>query len=104
MHLVRNPLDVVNSLIGTGLLDNERRVEMGAYRLYVERWCPQVFDVPDLIRRTCLFYLEWNRMIGGDPVKIEDLTDIRLNQRSRADLTWDDIPELVPIAIEYKYL
>ena len=104
IHLVRNPLDVVKSLVGGSLFDDQRRDEAGAYRLFVEKWCPQAFAVTDPTRRSCIFYVAWNRMIGGEPVRIEDLTDIRLNQRPRADLTWDDIPELEQIGAAYGYL
>jgi hypothetical protein len=104
IHLVRNPLDVINSLVGIGFFDDDLRPLHGSYRRFAERWCPQAFKPDRPLRRACRFYLEWDRTIDGQVVRIEDLTDTRLNTGHRAHFTWDDIPELVEVGTEYGYI
>jgi GT2 family glycosyltransferase len=125
VHLLRNPLDVINSLVGIGFFDDTQRAAHGPYRDYAEQHCPQAFLPNSPAERAATFVVDWNRRI--EPwaklrAKVEDLTPqavqtiaqtvgsdpallfvekqlatvpTDLNHRPRAALGWDDVPDRV---------
>lgn len=123
VHLLRNPLDVVNSLVGIGFFDPN--VDHGAYRDYAKRWCPQAFQTADPVVAAASFVVEWGRMIepyANLTWKVEELNaeQIRglllnvggspalpfiekgigkvpkdVNHRRRAGLAWGDMPDFL---------
>ena len=133
VHLVRHPLDVINSLTGIGFFTDEQHGPyVGHARAHV--------DLPeDPVEAAMRFYVEWNRMIepyadqfirveeasGEDfstiayaagarhsPVDFQEALSViskNWNSRGRAELTWDDLPagdlksELEQMGKEYGY-
>ena len=116
VHLVRNPLDVVNSLVGIGFFSNP------AHGAYAEHARAHV-DLPeDEVEAAMRFYVDWNHMIephADQFIRVEDITPEDLakiayaagarhspvdfqealtaiptnwNSRKRAELGWDDLP------------
>lgn len=123
LHLLRNPLDVVNSLVGIGFFDDDQKEAHGEYRAFAEMHCPHAFLPLDPIERAVTFVIDWNTRIepwADLRVKVEDLTPAavqvalaefgsepqlpfiekqmakvptNVNSRPRASLTWDDMPQ-----------
>jgi hypothetical protein len=64
LHVVRNPLDVVNSFVGIGLFDESHdTAEVLPYREYARQHAPEVFELEDPVERAMAWYVFWNRMI-----------------------------------------
>ena len=132
VHLLRNPLHVVNSLLGIGFFNPE--IDHGKYREYARRYCPQAFQTDDPILAAATFVVEWNRMITPyadltfrvEELKAEDIhgllhrqggtpslpfvtkkmatVPLDVNHRSRAEYGWDRMPAfLVEHGMELGY-
>lgn len=132
IRLLRNPLQVANSLLGIGFFDP--KTDHGKYREYARRWCPQAFETSDMRAAATRFIVGWDRMIrpyadltckveeldaehvhrllhtvGGSPSlpfvakhMAEVPTDV--NHRRRAEYGWGDMPaELSEHATETGY-
>lgn len=121
IHLHRDPLAVVNSLVGIGFFDPA--IDHGPYREFARQWCPQAFQTADPVEAATTFVIWWDSLIrpyADMSVKVEGLDPIILHQmlhlvgaepslayvqqhfgevphdvntRRRATLTWDDMPE-----------
>lgn len=138
VHLVRNPLDTVKSFVGIRFFDDSC-TSHGPYREFALEHCPEAFKLDDPTERAMAFYVLWNRRIephadvrvqvesvtaddlypavkaSGNmsmPWEIQqalDLVPSNVNTRTRAGLTWDDLPagrwrdELEMMAKEYGY-
>lgn len=75
LHLVRDPLDVLNSYVGLGFFEDEH--SHGAYRGYAERYAPGVFGHGDPLLRVMAFIVEWNRMVephADARMRVEELS------------------------------
>jgi hypothetical protein len=122
IHLVRNPLDVLNSFMGIGFFDDEAD-EHGHYRQFAELHCPEAFTEDTPLERACRFIVLWNAKIEPHRdvlVRVEDMrpavmrelmhlvgsdaaidfveanfdkVPTDINSRRRATYTWDDTPE-----------
>jgi len=132
IHLLRNPLAVVNSLVGIGFFNPD--VDHGAYREFARKWCPQAFRTDDMVLAAATLIIHWNRMIAPhadmtvrveeiDPPLLRDMLGLvgsnlgllqigrrfdrvgtDFNHRTRAQLGWDDMPsELADHAEELGY-
>lgn len=119
VHLVRHPLDVINSLVGIEFWTNPVHDE---YQTYAETHLPTVLEYDDPVEKSMVWWVEWNRLIepyADQRIRVEDVTPEDLsviaaeagarhspsdmlpalhripttvNHRPRADLTWDDLP------------
>ena len=122
IHLVRNPLHVVRSLVGVELFEDSGNTLHDPYQEFIKRhgaWSPTTDDPVELASR---FVVDWNDRIApyaDVTVRVEDLTPevlrgllervgskpalpfvekrfatvpLDLNARRRAVLEWSDVP------------
>lgn len=82
VHLVRNPLEVVRSMMGIGFFDRtnpgHKVYEDFAMAGVGEDWDAPPLDEAEHLDRVCAFIVRWNEMIeshGLARFRIEDLTD-----------------------------
>lgn len=133
LHLVRNPLHVVRSLVGMGFFDEALRDAHGPYVDYARSHIGGPLGDP--VAEACRFVVEWNRMIephahhrvqvetvtgedlvpvaraaGGHHAALElqeriDLIPTDINARPRAEhIGWADVTDdLRTLAEEYGY-
>lgn len=103
IHLVRNPMDVIASMTGSGFrnfaeafpVDYEDMPEHFIHESFLYKHVPELGDDMPQLDRACLFYMRWNEMIESsgrvglfhrieDPIK--PVTDIFGN----SDEVYDD--------------
>ena len=123
LHLVRHPLDVINSMVGIRLFDDEDVTEeRKPYQEFI-REHSTAWDEASPVERAMRFYVEWNRKIepyAHKRVRVEDVSGADLvdmfryagamhapweiqarlddvprdvNTRTRAELAWADLPD-----------
>lgn len=120
LHVVRHPLDVINSFLGIKFFEDPDA--HGKYADYSQTHAPEVWEHETPVERAMAWYVEWNKRIEGyahKRVRVEDLTgddlyDVvryagahhapwelqdfvdqvptHINSRERAQLTWGDLP------------
>jgi hypothetical protein len=99
LHLVRDPLDVINSMTGIGFFDDtlEAREAHGMWRLFAEEHAPQVFGLSDPVERAMAWYVEWNRLIeryADKRLQVETVTGEDLLDLVRASGAWHSPHEI----------
>ena len=65
LHLVRNPLEVLNSMEGIRFLDGGIAENNCLYERYARRFLPELESLPDRRERHMRFIVAWNRMVGA---------------------------------------
>lgn len=80
VHLVRNPLDTVSSLVAVKLFDDEFDDEFDGeavvpYREFIREHCPEAFAPDDPVERASEFYVRWNEKVepyATQRIRLED--------------------------------
>ena len=120
LHLVRHPLDVINSYTGIGFFDDGD--QHGGWSEFSRTHAPDVWEHDTPVERAMAWYVTWNRRIEEyahkrlqvEQVTGEELVDLvryagahhapweiqkyvdqvptHTNSRERAELTWEDLP------------
>jgi len=95
LHITRNPIDVISSLIGTGFWHNEDTVldsQHKPYRDYINKFIELKGRNP--IELSVEYYIKWNKLIENSRrnpiprVRIEDIKFMqRYNSRKREDVS-----------------
>lgn len=103
VHLVRNPLHTIASMIERGMFSREEHVSDVFIRQYAK-----VPDEGTQLRQLCKVWLAWNRMLSNwklPRIRIEDVANAPLKHvgGTHARLDWSDIPEVFTLAREYGY-
>ncbi len=98
IHLVRNPLDILNSLMGIEFFDpttTSGRVHK-KYRDFTYKHLPALYTQQCPMSKAIYYILHWNILIeqyAVATIRIEDIkTKVKLNSRKRANLTIKDLP------------
>lgn len=91
IHLVRNPLAVINSLVGIGFWDQPGHE---LYRNFVHHHYPQTRDSDDPIIKSMIYWYYSNKPLYKLPrIHLEDIKNLpQLNSRKRANVDWPDDP------------
>jgi len=63
LHLVRNPRDVIMSLLRIGFFDDEPSSHTQPYTAFAIRHCPELVGCRTSQERATMFYVAWNRRI-----------------------------------------
>jgi hypothetical protein len=95
LHLVRDPLAVVNARFGENKLADDHREHV--IRNFVRKHMPDVFvDAHDELGRTLLFVERWNRWLDRTPF---ELPHLRYARRRVEDISTD--PVLLDDVVEF---
>jgi len=95
LHLVRDPLAVVNARFGENKLSDDHHEHV--IRNFVRKHMPDVFtDAHDELGRTLLFVERWNRSLDRTP---EVRPDLRYSRRRVEDISGD--PEVLDDVVEF---
>lgn len=98
IHLVRDPLYVINSILGIRFFDNNPQGEdHQAHKEFVYKHLPTLDQNAVAEKQALQYWLLWNELIEPHAVariRIEDIdTKLRINQRPRANIKhWTDLP------------
>ena len=101
LHVVRDPLAVVNSYVGIGFFDHDYDHSHDRWRAFAEHHAPNVFTLDDPVTRAMAWYVEWNRRIephADRRIRIEDLTGddlVDLAQKIGKSLSLDELPDAI---------
>lgn len=110
IHLVREPLAVMNSMIGRYLFPDE--YADNAWRAWLRRQFPEAFVLETDLERAATLWLRWNEKVepyADDLLRVEDWGTSKVNSNEgRSTHTWDEIPralrdEVIAKAEEYGY-
>lgn len=94
IHLVREPLAVMNSMIGRKLFIDERIDHR--YRAFLRRHCPEAFERESAIERAAVWWLRWNERVepyADDLLRVEDWGRSMVNHNIRANHRLDELPD-----------
>ena len=103
VHLVRNPLHTIASMVERGMFNRGNHVS----DVFIRRYA----DVPDegtQLQKLCAVWLAWNRMLSDlklPRIRIEDVANAPVKHiaGTHATLDWSDIPEVFALARKYGY-
>lgn len=106
LHLVRDPVAVINSLVGMKFWKDQ---EHEHYREFIYKHLKSVNPSDSPILQSVQYWVGWNHRVSeAHPVarlRIEDIhTSTRLNGRTRASLTSEDIREYLPTVLKASFM
>lgn len=110
IHLIRHPLAVIRSIVGTGFfnLQHQENLLHEPFRNFLYDYMPELEKLPPELAAT-EYWIGWNEMITNasiPAIRIEDIINAPIiNSRTRADISWKDIanPRLEKLTKLYGY-
>ena len=107
IHIVRNPLDVINSIVGIEFFDLTSHFASGhkPYRDFALKFTNIKSGLTEL-ETTIHYYLQWTAPLDDYPrIRIEDIKGApRANSRDKEEHDYDSIKNEVPIDLYHKLL
>jgi hypothetical protein len=101
IHLVREPLAVMNSMIGRKLF----KEGPSRYRAFLREHCPEAFVPESPIERAAIWWLRWNERVepyASDLLRVESWGHSLVNHNVRANHTLDELPDDLHEAVVLK--
>jgi len=87
LHVLRDPLRVVNSFVGVGFFDDDPAAVHVPYVEFAKGWAPEVWELGSPVERAVAWWVVWNELIAPFAdlwVRLEDVTGVDLVGVARA--------------------
>jgi hypothetical protein len=88
IHLVRSPIDVMNSMVGKKWFGPQLGGHPGVWQAWLSRHCPEAFEPEDPLERAATWWLRWNERV--EPYA-DDLLRVETWGKGRDNATHDSV-------------